>query len=126
MKLKLLLTINAVVGFVFAAGALIVPTTMLTMYAMNPNPDALLMIRYFGASLLALGVLSWLGRNITDASAKRAIVLTFLVFDIAGVIVSAVGTVTGVMSAFGWSVVVILLLLGLGFGYLYFVKPASP
>jgi hypothetical protein len=123
MKPKTLLIINAVVILVYAFGALIIPATMLTMYGMTTGPGEQLMTRYFGASMLALGLLSWLARNTADAVALRAVIVAFLVFDAAGFVVSLMGTISVVMSPLGWQVVVIFLVLCLGFGYLLFAKP---
>jgi hypothetical protein len=123
MKLKTLLTINAVVILLYAVGALFIPATMLMMYGMTSGPGEQLMTRYFGASMLALGLLSWLARNATDAIARRTIILAFLVFDAAGVVISLLGTLSRVMSPLGWQVVVIYLLFCIGFGYFQFAKP---
>jgi uncharacterized membrane protein len=60
MKLRVLLIINAVVILVYAVGALFVPATMLTMYGMTPGVGEQLMTRFFGVSMLALGLPSWL------------------------------------------------------------------
>jgi hypothetical protein len=116
MKLNTLLTINAVVILVYAIGALFVPATMLMMYGMTPGPGEQLMTRFFGVSMLALGLLSWLARNTSDAIARRAIIVAFLVFDAVGIVVSLLGTLSKVMSPLGWQVVVIYLLLCIGFG----------
>jgi hypothetical protein len=125
MKLNTLLIINAVLILVYAVGALFVPATMLMMYGMTSGPGEQLMTRYFGVSLLALGLLSWLLRNSLDASVRRPIILAFLVFDAAGVVVSLLGTLSAVMSPLGWQVVAIFLVLCLGFGYFQFAKPNS-
>jgi hypothetical protein len=125
MKLRDLLIINAVVILVYAVGALFVPATMLMMYGITSGVGEQLMIRYFGASMLALGLLSWLVRNGHDASLRRAIIPAFLVFDFSGGVVSLLGTLSKVMSPLGWQVVVIYLLLCLGFGYFQFAKPDS-
>ena len=84
------------------------------------------MTRFFGVSLLAIGLLSWLARNTTDAVARRAIMAAFLVSDAAGVIVATAGTLSGAMSSLGWSVVAIYLALALGFVYFEIAKPATP
>jgi hypothetical protein len=123
MKLNTLLTINAVVILVYAVGALFIPATMLMMYGMTPGAGEQLMTRFFGVSMLALGLLSWLARNATDAIARRAVILAFLVFDTAGAVVSAQGTLSGVMSPLGWQVVAIFLMLLLGFCYFQLAKP---
>jgi hypothetical protein len=125
MKLSVLLIINAVVILVYAVGALFVPATMLTMYGMTPGAGEQLMTRFFGVSMLALGLLSWLVRNSHDAGLRRAVIPAFLVFNAAGVVVSLLGTLSKVMSPLGWQVVAIYLLFCLGFGYLQFAKPNS-
>ena len=125
MKLSVLLIINAVVILMYAVGALFVPSTMLMMYGMTTGVGEQLMTRFFGVSMLALGLLSWLVRNSLDASVRRAIIPAFLVFNAAGVIVSLLGTLSKVMSPLGWQVVAIYLLLWLGFGYFQFAKPNS-
>ena len=123
MKLRVLLIINAVVILLYAVGALFVPATMLMMYGMTPGVGEQLMTRFFGVSMLALGLLSWLVRNNLDASVRRAIIPAFLVSHSAGVVVSLLGTLSAVMSPLGWQVVAIYLLLCLGFGYFQFTKP---
>jgi hypothetical protein len=125
MKLRVLLIINAVVILVYAVGALLVPATMLMMYGMTPGAGEQLMTRFFGVSMLALGLLSWLVRNSLDAGVRRAVIPAFLVFNAAGVVVSLLGTLSKVMSTLGWQVVAIYLLFCLGFGYFQFAKPNS-
>ena len=125
MKLRVLLIVNAVVILVYAIGALFVPATMLTMYGMTPGVGEQLMTRFFGVSMLALGLLSWLVRNSLDAGMRQAVIPAFLVFNAAGVIVSLLGTLSKVMSPLGWQVVAIYLLFCLGFGYFQFAKPNS-
>jgi hypothetical protein len=84
-----------------------------------------LMARYFGVELIAVGLLCWFARNVTDALARRAIILAVLISDVIGVIVSVQGTLSGVMSAVGWSAVGLYLLFALGFGYML-MKQSSP
>jgi hypothetical protein len=125
MKLNTLLSINSVLILIYSVGALFIPNTMLTMYGMTHGASEQLMTRYFGASLLTLGLMSWLMRNSRDTNVQRAIILAFLVFDAAGMFVSLLGTISAVMSPLGWQVVTIFLLLGICFGYFQLAKPKS-
>jgi hypothetical protein len=125
MKLSVLMIINAIVLLVYAVGALFVPATMLMMYGITSGVGEQLMIRYFGASMLALGFLSWFVRNSHVASLRRAIIPAFLVFDVAGGVVSLLGTLSKVMNLLGWQAFAIFLLLFIGFGYFQFAKPNS-
>jgi hypothetical protein len=81
--------------------------------------------RYFGVALIGIGLVCWLARDVTDGKAQRSIILALLISNIIGVIVSVQGTLSGVMSAVGWSAVGIYVLLGLGVAYL-FMRPGSP
>ncbi len=125
MKLNTLLVINAVVALVYAISLLVIPATLQGVYGIDSNASAQLMARFFGVGLVAVGLLSWLVRNSTDSSTQRAVILALLISYAVGVIVSLLGTLSGVMNAVGWSGVIIYLLLGLGFAYFLFMKPRA-
>jgi len=72
-----------------------------------------------------VGLLCWLARNVSDSAAQRAMILAFLIADVIGLIVSLMGTLSGVFNAVGWSAVVIYLVLSLGFAYFQFMKPSA-
>jgi membrane-bound ClpP family serine protease len=126
MKLSTLLVITAVVALIFGIFFVLVPTTVLSIYGVTQGPAEALMSQYFGTSLIFAGLVAWLMRKVTDASAQRAVVFGFLITDILGVIVSLIGTRSGVMNSVGWTVVVIYLLLAIGFASIQFKKPAAP
>ncbi|MBW2560300.1 MAG: hypothetical protein JRE40_05515 [Deltaproteobacteria bacterium] len=123
MKLSHLLIINAIVALVYGIGELLAPATMFSLYGITDSPGARLMAQFFGLTLISVGLLVWFARNVADSEARRAIILALLISDTIGVIVSVIGTVSGVMSAFGWSAVGVYLLLTLGFAYFQFMKP---
>jgi hypothetical protein len=125
MKLRTFLIINAIVALVYGIVELLIPATMLALYGIVYSVSARLMAQYFGVTLIGVGLLMLLVRNVTDPAAQRAVIIAFLVSDIIGVIVSVIGTVSGVMSAVGWSAVVIYVLLALGFVYFLFKKPSA-
>jgi len=125
MKLRSLLVINTIVSLVYGIILVLTPATMLSLHGVTQGPGEKLMGQYFGSALIAIGLLSWLARNVADSEAQRAIILALLISDVIGLIVSVLGTVSGVMSAFGWSAVGIYLLLALGFAYFQFMKPSA-
>lgn len=118
MKLKSLLEINAVIALIYGIGELLFPETMSSIYGVTHSPGVGLMCQFFGLTLIFMGLFTWFARNVTDILARRAIILALLISHIIGVIVSVIGTVSGLMSAFGWSAVVIYSLLALGYLYL--------
>jgi NAD/NADP transhydrogenase beta subunit len=125
MKLSNLLVINAIVALVYGISFVLVPATVLSLYGMTQGPSAALAGQFFGVALIAIGLLTWFARSVTDSDAQRAFILALLISDVIGVIVAVLGTVSGVMNAVGWSAVGIYLLLALGYAYFQFMKPSA-
>jgi len=125
MKLRNLLVINAMIALAYGISFVLAPATVLKLYGMTQGASEALVGQYFGLSLIAIGLLTWFARSVTDSDAQRAFILALLISDVIGVIVSVLGTVSGVMSAFGWSAVAIYLFLALGYAYFQFMKPSA-
>ena len=125
MRLSSFLIFNAVIALVFGIGFVLVPGAMGTLYGMTPGPEVNLAGQFFGVELIAVGLLCWLARNVSDSAAQRAMILAFLIADVIGLIVSIMGTLSGVFNAVGWSAVVIYLVLSLGYAYFQFMKPSA-
>jgi NAD/NADP transhydrogenase beta subunit len=126
MKLKHLLIINAVVCFVYGITFVLSPATVLSLHGLAQDPSAKLTGQFYGSALIAIGLLTWLARNVTDSEARRAIILALLISDVIGVVIAVLGTVSGPMNAFGWSGAAVYALLALGYGYFQFMKPGAP
>lgn len=125
MSTRTLLSIAAVVGLIFALALLLMPAFMGTLYGLGANPVQTLLARYFGVTLLGVGLINWLAKDM-DYASLRPILLGNLVADFVGILVSLMGTLSGVMNSMGWSSVVIYLLLTLGFAYVVFMsQPAN-
>ena len=122
MKFNNLLVLNAVLGLIFGIGFVLMPGTVVNLYGVTPNPAVNLVGQFFGTELIAIGLLSWLARNVMDKEAQGAITLAFLVANVVGLVISIMGTLSGVLNAVGWSAVVIYLVLSLGYAYFQFMK----
>ena len=122
MRLRNLFIINAVVALSFALGFLVIPGTMWKLYGVTPGPGVNLAGQFFAVELIAVGLLCWLVRKVSDAAALRAITLALFVADVIGLVVSFIGIFGGVFNAMGWSAVVIYLGLSLGYAYFRFVQ----
>lgn len=127
MKLKHLMIINAIIALAYALGELFVPETVGSIYGFKDtaNPELMLTARYFGWGLLAVGLICALAANTAPSDAKQAIVKALFVAQIVGLIVSLMGTISGVFSATGWSAVIIYLFFAAGYGYFWFIKPET-
>jgi len=125
MKLSNLLGINAIVALVYGISFVLVPATVLSLYGMTQGTSEALAGQFFGVTLIGIGLLTWFVRNVTDSETQRAFTLALLISHIVGIIVAVLGTLSGAMSAFGWSAVGIYLLLALGYAYFHFMKPSA-
>ena len=127
MKLKHVLIINAIIALCYALGELFVPQTLGSIYGLGGtfNPELLLTARLFGWGLLAVGLICALVANTPPSEAKQAIVKALFIAQTVGVIISVMGTISGVFSAMGWSAVIIYLFFAAGFGYFGFIKPET-
>ena len=125
MKLKNLFIINTVLSIVYGICFVLIPAKVLLLYGLTASAGEALMGQYFGVALIGIGLITWFAKNVTDSNAMGAIILALLISDIIGVIVSVIGTISGVMNTFGWSAVIIYLFLTLGFAYFQFKKPTT-
>lgn len=125
MNTRTVLTVAAVLALLFAVGFLLIPATIGPLYGFAGSPAEVLITRFFGSALLALGLINWLAKD-ADYATLRPILLGNMIGDGVGALVALMGTMSGVTNALGWSTVVLYLLLGLAFAYLYFMgQPVS-
>ena len=127
MKLKHLFIINAIISLGYALGELLITETMFSLYfgTETPTAEALLVARYFGWGLLAVGLICAFVANAPPSEAKQAIVKALFIADVVGLIVSLMGIFDGTFNALGWSAVVIYVFLAAGYGYFWFIKPET-
>ena len=124
MNLRTFLIVAAVVALGYALGLILMPATLDSMYGFGTSGSEKLLSQFFGVELLALGLITWLAKDLTGTSV-RPIITGSLIANVVGVIVALMGTLGGVMNSYGWSAVVIYLLLGLGFAYFQFMAPSK-
>ena len=122
MKLRVFLIINAILAIVHGIGFILMPSELLALYQVSRGASEQLMGQFFGATLLSVGVLAWLGKDLTDSRALAAIVLANLIGVAVGAVVSIRGVLSGVMGSAGWTSVAIYVFLTLGFLYFQFKR----
>jgi len=123
MKLATFLSIVGVIAILFGIGFLLAPAALLGQYGIVvADPHTILMSRFFGATLIELGILVWIAREIVDPLARRAIVLAGLIGNVAGFVVALTGQLNGAVNALGWSTVLIYALFAIGFACFQFGK----
>ena len=126
MKLKHLFIINAIISLGFAFGELLITKTMFSLFVTEtPTAGAILVARYFGWGLLAVGLICAFVATAPPSEAKQSIVKALFIADVVGLIVSLMGIFSGTFTALGWSAVVIYVFLAAGYGYFWFIKPET-
>ena len=128
MSYRNFLTIAAIIAFVFGLGMIFMPTQLFAFYNVDVNAGGALVGQLLGAALLAFGVLNWLGRSVSDAPGRQALVTANLVGDAIGFVIALIGQLNGAtgVNALGWSTVAIYFLLAAGFAYFLFMSKEAP
>ena len=124
MTYRNILSIAAIIAFIFGLGFILMPGQLVSFYGVELNAAGLLIAQLNGAALLGYGLLNWLGRSLKDASAQQTILTSNLAADALGLVFSLIGQLGGVpgINALGWSTVLLYLLLTAGFAYLRFTS----
>jgi hypothetical protein len=122
VKISSYLSIFGLLGIAFGLSFFAAPELTGPLYGVPENPHTVMQARYFGSTLLGVGVIYWLCRNIRDDAAIRALLKGGLFGNVGGLAISAWAAMTGMQNHLAWSSVGIYGLLIAG--TLYFL--ASP
>ena len=132
MKLRYLFIVDMVVALIFAAGLLLAPKTMLNLFGLGVgstvkyNASINLVTQLLGAALVVPGLLSWFASGMQEMGARRSVAVSLFVFSVIGFGVSFfVGMLPKVMSAAGWSIVVLFLFFAVGYAYFLFMRSSE-
>jgi len=117
MSVKVFLAIAAAIAIIYGIGFVLAPAVVLATYGMTTDASTVLSARYFGLTLLGLGLVVWFVRDSSDAKALRGLLLGLAIQGVIGVLVSIWGTISGTMNAAGWSAVLIYAVLLAGYVY---------
>ena len=123
MNYRTLLVINSFVAFLLGAAFLFVPTLAIKEFGVDNYASTKMLAEFFGTALLALGLLLWFAKDVTDEGVLRGMGVALLIGDIAGLVVAVLGTAGGTLRSNGWLAMVVYTLFGLGFAYLVFLRP---
>ena len=131
MKLRYLFVLNTIVALIFAAGLLLAPKTILGLFGVSvgggvtANTSLNFVTQMLGAALILPGLISWFAGAMTEAGARRSVVISLFVFEVAGFAVSLLGMLSKAMSITGWSIVGLFLIFALGYAYFLFMKQSE-
>ena len=117
--------INALIAVAFGVGFLILPSRVLNQFDVDDYASTRMVAQFFGTAMLALGLLLWFAKDVSDAGTQKGMGIALLVGSVGGLLVTFLGTTSRVMRSSGWLMMLIYLLLGLGYAYLVFLKRES-
>jgi hypothetical protein len=122
---RLIFIVNALVVFLFGAAFLILPTYAIDQFGVDNYASTKMVTQFFGTAMLALGLLLWFAKDVTDEAVQKGMSIALMAGSLAGLIVALIGTTGGTLRANGWIAILIYLLFGLAYAYLVFLKPRS-
>ena len=123
MTYRNVLTVSAILSFLFGLGFMFMPGQLVTFYNVQLNDTGQFVGQLYGATLFGFGLLNWFAREFADGSVQRSLLTANFVTVSLGTIFALIGQLGGIagVNALGWSTVLLYLLLALGFGYLRFM-----
>jgi hypothetical protein len=121
MKLKTFLITAAVVSCASGFISLLIPAQVMSLYGVEPNPAISLLAQYSGLGSFALGLVSWFSRNMELSLAKKTIIPALLISNIIGMIISAMGALSGAIKS-GRETAVLYFIFAVGYAWFLFKK----
>jgi hypothetical protein len=115
VRLKHLLMATAVFLLGNALITLPMPAVQLSLYGVADGAAARYMAQWAGLGSFAVGLVALMARSVADRHAQRAVGVALLAYYVVGAGLSVLGTLTGVMTPWGWSLVVLYLLFAAGY-----------
>lgn len=125
MGYKFLFVLNALVALALGLVFLVIPTRALDFFGTETYASTVLVSRFFGTALVALGLVLWFAKDVADESAQRGLGIALLVSSVLGLIVNVIGVspASGVIRVNGWITIVVYVLFALGYAFMLFLKP---
>lgn len=123
MNYRIMFFINALIAVLLGLGFLVVPDKILDQLGVDGYAATKLLSQFFGTAMLGLGLLLWFAKDVTDTTLQKGMGIALLVGALAGLLITVMGTTSGVLRANWWMALVVYAILGLAYGYLLFQKP---
>jgi hypothetical protein len=118
--------IKAVVCLAFGFLLLVFPNQLLTLMGAPLSAAGLFTGRLYGTALVGNLLLTWVARDASESTARRAIILDMFIYNALGFVVTLVNVLNGSLNWIGWGIVAIYLFFTIGFGYFWFAnKPEN-
>jgi hypothetical protein len=130
VNLRTVALVTGVIAILYGLGFLIVPGPILAVLDVQLPEEGLLVARFFGAHLMALGVIDVLARESLDApapqeNARNAIVSGNVISSALSALLALWGVFGGLTNELGWGNVVLTALIAVAWTYTGFLRSSS-
>jgi len=124
MSYKILFVLNALVAIVIGVALLFVPTRVLVFFGTETYASTVLVARFFGTAMIALGLVIWFAGN-ADPSVQKGMGWALFISSILGLVVNVMGmsSASGVIRSNGWITAIIYVLFALLYAFIIFLQP---
>ena len=123
MNYRLMFLVNALVASLIGLGFLAVPGKVLGQFGVDEYAATKLICQFFGTAMLALGLLLWFAKDMTEPNLQKGMGIALLVGSVAGLAITVLGTTEGILRTNWWIAMVVYTLLGAAYTYLVFFRP---
>jgi len=125
MSYKFLFVLNALVSLLLGLVFLFMPTRTMEFFGMETYASTLLVARFFGTALVAIGLLLWFAKEATDEGVQKGMAWALFISSVLGLIVNVIGIspASGVIRTNGYITVIVYVLFALGYAFMLFLKP---
>jgi hypothetical protein len=123
MNYRIMFLINALLAVLLGLGFLTVPDKILGQLGVDGYAATKLLSQFFGTAMLGLGLLLWFAKDVTELNLQKGMGIALLVAAAAGLVITVMGTVSGILRANWWIAMVLYAILGLAYAYLLFLRP---
>jgi hypothetical protein len=125
MKLSTFFAVTGIIALLFGVFFLIFPELALRQYGVPTEAHNQMQARYFGATLLQVGLVVWLSRLTQDAISVRAILIAIIVGNAFAAAISVWAAFAKLQNAMVWGSVLLYVVLLLGSLY-FLLSPTRP
>lgn len=122
MSYKVLFVLNALVAVIIGAAFLFVPDRVLGFFQTDAYAATVLVSRFFGSAMIALGLVLWFAKD-ADASVQKMMGWALFISALLGLVVNVIGITGGAMRSNGWITAIVYVLFALLYAFMLFMKP---
>lgn len=125
MNYRIMFLVNALIAVLAGLSFLAIPNKVLGQFGVDEYAATKLASQFIGTATLALGLLLWFAKDVAEENLQKGMAIALLVGAAGGLIITAIGTTSGILRANGWIAMLVYVLFGFAYAYLVFMRPKA-